>query len=288
MTRRYAVHILAHDKPWLFADLVGSLTHELIDIHAHIDRSVAQDPFERCLPAGSTVRFVPARRRVNVRWGGFSQIRATFASLDIAHAGRGRHHRHSLLSGTDVLLRPLPHLLQQWSTDRQFIRIDRRIDTAGQSLSDKVSRWHFPDQPTLARLRLSGRIPRRIDTTVPLYHGSQWWSLTDGAVAAVRATIDAHPIWLARQRFSLCPDEFVVHSALMAGAYRTSVVQDYSSGTSEPDRIIHGQHFIDWSDPKAVRPPELTEHALGAALAGPAMFARKAGPTWTWREGRAC
>lgn len=287
MRRAHAVHILAHDKPWLFADLVQSLAHELIDIFVHIDRGVARAPFERSLPPGTAVRFVSDTRRVNVRWGGLSLVRATFATLDAAQAGRGRYRRHSLLSGTDVLLRPIPDLLRLWDSDRQLIRIDRRIDEPGQARSRTVSRLHFPDQPALGRLRLSGKIPRRVDTTLPLYQGSQWWSLTDGAVGAVLDLVRSNPAWLARHRFSWCPDEFVVHSALMATMYRATIEQNYVSDVSAPDCTVHGQHFIDWTDHTAIRPPELTDVALQDALAGPAMFARKAGSDWTWRAGRA-
>ncbi|MEE3850389.1 beta-1,6-N-acetylglucosaminyltransferase [Gordonia sp. LSe1-13] len=287
-TPRFAVYILAHDKPWLFADLVHSLQHEQIDVFVHIDAGVDQQPFERALRSGSAAHFVPASRRVRVHWGGFSQLDASFALIDLARANDRRYHRHSLFSGTDVLLRPMSELIATWADDRELIRIDRRIGDASDPMAAKVLRLHFPDHPQLDRLRLSGRIPRRLNTAVPLYQGSQWWSLTDGALDAARAVIAENPRWLRQHRFSLCPDEFVLHSALMSTAFGAKVEQNYAGLSREPDRTVHGQHFIDWSDPEGIRPPELTADSLTQALAGPAMFARKAGPDWTWRAEPAC
>ena len=37
-----------------------------------------------------------------------------------------------------------------------------------------------------------------------------------------------------------------------------------------------------------IRPAELTEQSLTAALASPAMFARKVGADWTWRAEQTC
>ncbi|MED5800367.1 beta-1,6-N-acetylglucosaminyltransferase [Gordonia sp. Z-3] len=288
MSARFAAHIMAHDKPQLLGALVESLHHARIDVYIHIDAGVAQPMFVDALPRGITAHFVPHHRRVRVRWGGLSQLRATFALLDQARANGGRYHRHSLLSGTDVLLRDLPELIDLWSGDDELIRVDRRIDSPDQPMAQKITTYHFPDHPLLDRLRLSGRIPRRTDITLPIFQGSQWWSLTDDAVAAARKVIDDHPKWLRRHRFSHCPDEFVIHSALMATRYREMIAQEYSALTECPDHTVHGQHFIDWSDPTALRPPELTAESLARARAGPAMFARKAGADWTWRMVPTC
>ncbi|WP_240523916.1 hypothetical protein [Gordonia polyisoprenivorans] len=48
---------------------------------------------------------------------------------------------------------------------------------------------------------------------------------------------------------------------------------------------IHGQHYIDWTDPDGVSPPDLDVEALRRALDGPALFARKVPSGWTWRTG---
>jgi hypothetical protein len=298
MTARYAVHVMAHHHPHLFADLVASLRHPDIDIYAHIDRKVDEGGFRRALDPDANVHFVDRARRVRVRWGAPSVVTATLTLLDTSAATGRRYHRHSLLSGTDLLLRPLPDLLDAWADDTEYIRVDCEVDggsggSAPGRHSSTITRYHFADHPVLHRV--SGRIRRRPVDPRP-FRGSNWWSLTDAAVTAIRTTLARDPGWRRDLRFSLCSDEILFHSILMASPFADAMNQNYA-GCVHPDyrvlsdecvhsdQTIHGQHFIDWSDPDGISPPELDADALRRALAGPALFARKVGPEWTWRGG---
>ncbi|MBD0021313.1 MULTISPECIES: beta-1,6-N-acetylglucosaminyltransferase [Gordonia] len=285
---RFATHIVVHEHPHLCAALVTSLHHEQIDIYVHVDLKTAQAPFEAAVrDAGVPVTFVPESSRVDVRWGGMRQVRATLALLDLADSSGARYHRHTLLSGVDVLLRPLPELLTYWTGDAEHLRIDRRLNRAESQGYRKPRRYWFPDHPILERARLSGRLPRRVPPGPPLVEGSNWWSLTDDAIRTVRGYLDAHPAFLRGHRFSLCPDEFVFHSILADSPLAPKITHNYLDRTAT-DHTLHALHFIDWSEHTATRPAELTEQSLAKALASPAMFARKVGSDWTWRAGQPC
>jgi len=265
--KRFAVHILAHENPQLFGDLVASLRHPQIDVYAHIDAKSPQAPFAAA--ANGAVRFVP--EPVRVYWGGRSQVTATLASL--AQAGHG-YHRHSLLSGADVLLRPLDEVVSCWSDDAERIRIDARLDAPDRPHRYRMNRLHFPEQPALHRI--SGRIPRPVPRGVPLCQGSQWWSLTGAAVRHLRTRLRREPGWFAAFRGTLGADEIVFHSLLADSPYASAIVP--------PAPDVHGQHFIDWSQPPYRHPAPLTEADLPRALASGALFARKVGADWTWRD----
>lgn len=266
-TPRFAVHVLAHTEPALFGALVASLQHHRIDVYAHIDAKSPQRPFEAAA-AGNRVSFV--RTRVRVQWGGFSQVRATLAVLRAAGDG---YHRHSVISGADVLLRDLDEVVDRWSGGEQLLRIDRPLLTAP-SHAWKVQRYHFPDQPVLHRF--SGRWRRRGPDGYPLMQGSNWWSLTAPAVAAMLDGLAADPRWTRFHRFALCPDEYVFHSVLAASRFGPQLC-----GPDAGD--VHGQHFIRWPD-GADHPAAFTEDDLPAAHASGAVFARKVGADWTWRK----
>ena len=47
---RFAVHVLVHEHPRLFAALIASLQHEQIDVYAHVDDTSRQDLFESAAP----------------------------------------------------------------------------------------------------------------------------------------------------------------------------------------------------------------------------------------------
>ncbi len=272
MTRpRFAVHILAHAQPPLFGDLVASLAHPAIDVFAHIDAKSDQRPFAAA--AGGRATFVPARRRVRVHWGGLSVVHATLACLRTAGAG---YHRHSLLSGADLRLRELGEMIDRWAGDEQYLRVDRRLGDAPNH-AWKVERFHFPDRPRLGAL--SGRLPRRRSDAAALHQGSNWWSLTEPAVAQAldRFAADRGRL-LRRHRFSLCPDEYLFQSVLADTPFAGA-----PAAAEAPD--VHGQHYIRWTDDAVLHPAELTEADLPAALASGALFARKVGPGWAWRGG---
>ncbi len=274
--RRFAVHIIAHRHPHLFGDLVASLQHDRIDVFAHIDAKADQRPFAAA--AAGRVRFVT--NRVPVHWGGFSQVRATVALLSLAGDS---YHRHSLLSGADVLLRPVGEVVDVWSGDAEFLRIDQALADPVFAQAGKVRRFHFPDQPRLAPL--SGRIPRRPPTRFALVQGSQWWSLTGAAVGHAMRVVTGEPAWFRWFRYSLCPDEYVFHSVLAASPF-ADALGDVAGPGGFTDSV-RGQHYIGWTDVTATHPDPFTEQELPEAIASGAFFARKAGPSWTWRGARA-
>ncbi|MFT3662307.1 MAG: beta-1,6-N-acetylglucosaminyltransferase [Gordonia sp. (in: high G+C Gram-positive bacteria)] len=244
-----------------------------MDVVAHIDAKSDQRPFVAAAAGGA--RFVTDR--IDVRWGGFSQVRATLACLALAGDG---YHRHSLMSGADVVLRPLDELIEIWSGDREYLRIDQALEDPVFAQWHKVARFHFPDRPRLTRW--SGRIPRRVPTRIPLMQGSQWWSLTGAAVDHLMTTFDDDPRWLEWFRFSSCPDEYVIHSVLAASPF-ADALGDIAGpgGFTDP---VRGQHFIDWPDVTATHPDPVREADLPRVLASGALVARKVGPDWTWRE----
>lgn len=280
MSARFAVYIVAHHLPEQFAALVASLRHPRIDIYAHIDATVPQGPFVDALDERDAVVFVADTDRVRVHWGGLSQVRASLALFEVAaRSGRG-YHRHSLLSGVDVALRRPDELVETWSGNQEFVRIDREL--LEQRFIRRVAYRHFPDRPTLAKLRLSGRFRTHKALHRTIFQGSNWMSTTDSTHRDIRAAIAADPAWLTDFRFTLCPDEFIFPSILAATGHLDRIAQNYL-GVTDPDPFVHGQHYIDWSDDSAISPPELDARALAHALDGPALFARKVGADWTWR-----
>jgi len=280
VTVRAAVLIQAHQHPDLIRALVDSLRHPAIDVYLHIDAKVPLEPFERAVPDGGSVTYLRGDRRIDVRWGGLSQIEATVALLRAArHSGR-RYTRYALLSGADLRIAPLDDVLRAWDSPTEFLRLDRRLAGAGVRPPARVSRLHFPDHDNRVLRRLDGRIPRRVDTTIDLYQGSQWWALTDAAVDHVLAFLDAHPSWIRFHRHTFGPDEIVVHSIVAASPRRDRIAQDFTAATEEERHEVqlHGMHFVDWSDLLATSPRVLTPADASRLRASGALFARKVEP----------
>lgn len=94
---KHAYVVLAHTRPDLFAELISALGGR--SVTAHVDRKSDQHPFENAA-RGLDLRFV--RRRIDVRWGGFSQIEAILRLLESAPDDADQY---TLLSGDSFPIR---------------------------------------------------------------------------------------------------------------------------------------------------------------------------------------
>jgi hypothetical protein len=74
---------MAHEHPTLLRRLVDKLNAPWTEIIIHIDRKIDITIFEDAL-AGCNVVFLPDQLRVDIRWGGISQCRATLQMLRYA------------------------------------------------------------------------------------------------------------------------------------------------------------------------------------------------------------
>lgn len=280
MTDRHAVLVLAHHQPRVLASLLESLRHPAIDVYVHVDAKSDLTPFLAAAPERDGLMYL--RRRRTVSWGGFSIVEATLDLIAAAQGSGQGHVRFSLLSGADLLIAPLDDLLAAWSTDTEFLRVDHRLTGPGSQRGHVVARRHFADRSGPVWARLSGRLPRRVDDTIPLVQGSMWWSLTPAAIAEVTGFLAAHPQWLRFHRHTLCPDEVVFHSIVAASPLADRIAQHVDR---EPDiaaylaHPLHGMHHIDWSDRQAVNPRTFTSTDEAELRRSPALFARKVDDT---------
>jgi hypothetical protein len=279
MTVRTAVLVLEHQQPQRLAALLRSLDHPDIDVYVHVDARVSRVPFQKAAPTGPRVTFLDDADRVAVSWGALSLVDASVATLRVGlDSGRG-YGRYALLSGADVRISPLGEILAAWSTPAEFMRIDRALTGPDRQPNWRVRRRHFQETTGRIGRTLSGRFPRRIDETMDLYQGSQWWALTGGAARYVCEFIDSHPDWLRFHRRTFGPDEIVIQSILANSPFARRITQNHAATgtTPEADSRLHGMHYIDWSDATASSPRELSIEDLPVLRRSPAFFARKIG-----------
>lgn len=276
MTERFAVLVLAHHQPRVLAALLDSLRHPAVDVYVHVDAKSDLDPFLAAAPERDGLVYLRDRREV--RWGALSIVHATFDLIAAARADGRSYRRFTLLSGADLLIAPLDDLLAAWSGDTEYIRIDWRLTGPGAQRTHVVARRHFADDQHPVRARLSGRIPRRVDPTIPLVQGSTWWSLTPAAIDEVTRFLAANPRWLRFHRHTLCADEVVFHSILAASPLADRIAQHVDRESDVDAYLVdplHGMHHIDWSDRHAVNPRTFTLDDEPELRQSAALFARK-------------
>ncbi|TGP43661.1 core-2/I-branching enzyme [bacterium M00.F.Ca.ET.230.01.1.1] len=120
--------------------------------------------------------------RVAVRWGGFSQIKATLKLFETAFAHEDNAYFH-LVSGEDVVLQPFEVIEKQWQQRFGFqamMTCERAPQYAYRFIMDS------PHADSNWQRQLTGKIITKLQQGVakvkpyhsPIYFGSQWFSVT--------------------------------------------------------------------------------------------------------------
>ena len=281
---KVAYLVIAHNQPALLARLVRTLGCEWAYFFIHIDAKSELASFQGLLTGCRNVIFLEGERRVNVQWGGFSQVQATLNLLATAEAFDSRFSRYTLLSGCDFPIKPLAVIRKRFGSDQEFMRIDRHLDQESASVdkhSLNAQRYFFMDMPlprTIKLRLLSGWIPRRPYSGIPLYHGAQWWSLSGACVRYVMQFVRKTPSYSTFCRHLLAPDEIFFHSIVKQSPFAKRISHDFERAASLAAFYAsndHGCHYIDWNAQQKVLPKILTREDIPELKRSPAMFARK-------------
>ncbi|HEX9943140.1 MAG TPA: beta-1,6-N-acetylglucosaminyltransferase [Thermoanaerobaculia bacterium] len=276
---RIAFLILAHHQPAHLARLVRILNRDWARIFIHIDRKVDIADFQRLAPEDGNIRFLGEDQRTKVSWGGFSQVAATLNLLGAALSSGEAFTRFCLLSGSDFPIKGMEHIRAALDTEKEFIRVDRRIGALDANLHCKNVRYfYFTDVPLLKRSRLSGLMPRRCYTKINLYHGAQWWSLTGDCVKYIMDFIRSNRDYVCFHRWTLVPDEIFFHSIVKQSPFASNITHDFETAPSYSEYMSlneHGCTYIDWNAKGVPLPKVLTLDDYDSLMDSRCLFARK-------------
>ena len=215
--------IMAHDRPDHLARLVKRLDGDWIRVFIHVDAKVAIDPFRAMIPDDGRVRFLQGHERVAVNWGGFSSVQATLSLLQTALNSAKRFDRFCLLSGSDFPIKSLSDIYEGLDSEMEFIRVDRRLDDSDDNQHCRCVRYaYFPDGPAKDR---SPKGPREVYDKISLYHGSQWWALTEGCIGHIIEYLQRNKDYAEFHRNALLSDEIFFHSIVKSSPYASRSVK---------------------------------------------------------------
>jgi hypothetical protein len=276
---KVAYLILAHHQPVHLARLVERINAHWADIFIHIDRKVVLDDFRRAVNcANSRVTFLEGAQRVKVSWGGFSMVRATLNLLEAALRCSEPYDRFCLLSGADFPIKNNAAIYEQFCSNTEFMRIDRKVGYGETtSHSGNISRLWFFDEPYPIRKLLSGRFHRRPYQKLTFYHGSSWWCLTRACVEQIMHYLEENPDFALFHSRVLSPDEIFFHTLVKNLPFADRINHDFarSAGNAPQMPNEHGCHYIDWGDKPAASPKILDLDDYDRLVNSPALFARK-------------
>jgi hypothetical protein len=274
---KVAYLILAHHQPNHLAKLVTALKGSRAIFFVHIDAKADDLAFRTALGKASDVVFVRSRKRIY--WGGYSMVSATLSLLSTARASDDSITRFCLLSGSDFPIKPADQLMNELISEKEFLRVDRSLDVVdGSGFSNRTRFYYFNDVPFNLRKVLSRRVRRDPYSKVPLYHGSQWWSLTRDAVDYIFEFLKANPDYAQFMKHVHCPDETFFHSIIKSSPFAGRITQDFEGardlgGNSQSK--VHGAHYIDWPAEGGRHPKTLGIEDYSELVQSNGLFARK-------------
>ncbi|MFC3456825.1 MULTISPECIES: beta-1,6-N-acetylglucosaminyltransferase [Massilia] len=263
MRQVFLIH--AHKDLEQLNDLVAQLCDPDFAVYVHLDRKWRLDT-NLVHPLAQQVE-----PRIDVRWGGFSQVQAMLGSLRRVLAAEPDFDKLVFLSAQDF------PVLSNSGLKRELARLEGRelIEAApvgphGWQVAFRYQYFHREGGGRAARyacallnraLRLAGRT-RRMPGALAPWGGSAWWSLSRACIAELLAECDRRPALPRFFRSVLCPDEMFFHTLLMNSRFR--------------DRVL-ANHFryVQWPQGGGRNPAVLTESDVERILASGAHFCRK-------------
>lgn len=244
--------------------LVGQLLDDDFQVWINLDRKSAIDP-ARLHPAARRVA-----RRIDIRWGDFSQVEATLHSLREIAAAVPAFDKVVFLSAQDFPLLPNARLKQELArlSGRELLDVVP-IRPDGWPVAFRYQYFHRAGGAAarlacaLANraLRLSGRRRRMVGAMAP-WGGSSWWALSRGCVLDLLGRVERDPAIVRFFRTVLCPDELFFQTLVMNSPWRERVL---------PQNF----RYIKWPQQAAPNPQVLDERDFESIRASGAHFCRK-------------
>ncbi len=274
---KLAVLIQCHKNPEQINRLLDVMKSDEVDFYIHVDRkSDIADEIEK----RTDVHILPSERRVDVKWGGFSQVEATLNLLDEALKAGGYGY-YFLISGQDFPVRPICELIEflESGDGNNYVDLFPSLNNGldKQNNLDKRNQIVYGDRlmgrgkcaRIMRRLwvavtggydRTFGIFRRKNVLNLKFYFGSSWWCLSKDFVEYATEYLAKTPQYAEFFRKASCPDESFFQTLLMNSPYA--------------DTRKEYLHFIKWEDGKS-SPENLTLRDFDEAVAGGKFMARK-------------
>ncbi|MFC0250851.1 beta-1,6-N-acetylglucosaminyltransferase [Massilia consociata] len=241
-------------------DQLNALVAQLHDpdflVYVHLDRKSTIDP-AALHPAARVVT-----PRVDVRWGGWSQVQATLGSVRQILAEQPAFDKVIFLSAQDFPL--LPNALLKRELER--VRNRELLETApirpgGWNVAFRYQYFYRESGSRVERLacgaanrvlRLVRRTRRMPDGFVP-HGGSSWWALSRDCLREVLRLLDAHPRLVRFFHTVQCPDEMVFQTLVMHSRFADRVLNDNYRYVQWPEHGARNPKVLDAADFERIR-----------------------------------
>ena len=261
---RIAHLILTYTDPKQTERTIRMMYHKNFDFYIHVDKKfdISSYLFLSVLP---NVFFI--KKRADVRWSGFSTVKATFQCIkEIVDTGIDYKYIN-FLSGQDYPIKPANFINDFFvqHTGKEFLSYrDIRNDWTEGLI--RMEKYFFSDHNFTGKYFLENLVTRllpkrKIPYNMHPYGKSMFWMLSPGAAMYVVNKVEHDRKLMKFFALSWASDEFVFQTILLNSPYKDKVVNN-------------NYRYIDWSKGGA-RPKLLDETDINNIAKSGMLFARK-------------
>lgn len=243
---KHAYLISAHNNFDLLRVLVKLLDDKRNDIYIHIDKKA--DDFDKDLIINaikaSNVFFL---KRINVTWGGYSQIQNELNLLK--EASKNSYKYYHFLSGVDLPLKNQDYIHNFFDENygKQFIHFSsEEFNNKGKIrycvyhfLQDRIGRkkgFLYYLERILVKAQEKMTFLHRNQEGIQYCGGSNWCSLTDECVKYILSNEGKIKQMF---RYTTCCDEFFIQTIIRNSKF-------YNDVYNKEDSYISSMRYIDW------------------------------------------
>lgn len=240
---KHAYLIIAHNDFYILEKLLLLIDDELNDIYIHIDKKVKNFDFDyyKKIIKKSNIYFT---KRIDVRWGSFSQIECEL--LLLKEATKNKYSYYHLLSGVDLLLKPSKEIYDFFEKNKgsEFVALtsfncEERIKYYYYFMknfrNNKISRILQRCTLKIQKLLKVNRL-KHIDFT--LKKGANWFSITNELAQYVLSQEEFINKYFKKSR---CADEMFLQTIVHNSEFKNKV---YTKNNGEHQNIMRS---IDWT-----------------------------------------
>lgn len=269
MSEKHAYLIMTHGNFRILELQLKMLDDYRNDIFIHVDKKVDEFNFDYFLSICKKAHVKFIKRRINVRWGGQTQVLTEL--LLFKEASKEYHSYYHLLSGVDIPLH-----------DQDYIHDFFEGKAYNYIVCFKQDELNIWDYQRLSRFRFSPNIDARILGRINAFQEKinvdrlkkydftftrayNWCSLTHEAVSFL---MSKEKLIVKMTRFSVCSDEVYKQLLLYNSEYRTTIYRDDTGKTDD-------LRLVDWQRRVKDSPHIFTFNDYEMLVSSHKLFARK-------------
>lgn len=251
MSSKHAYLIIAHNQFKLLELLCRCLDYPLHDLYIHIDKKVESFDYDglKSKLRYSNVTFVS--ERINVSWGGYSQIRSELELFKSAVSQEYEYYH--IVSGVDLPLWTAQELYAFFHKNKgkEFVHFSPAEYCNSKGLFDRVKYYHLLQETVKRSSTVTGFVEKclvgiqrkikinrlkRVPETIKC--GANWVSLTHDFVLLVLEKES----WIRKTfRYSFCADEVFIQTILWNSSFKNNVYMPNDRGD------YHScMRYVDW------------------------------------------